>query len=287
MKEVVSVRGCSIKCCGNNERTIDTTSCVYTCDVGQQPCVFAVLFAKELEDELVKGLHLGKEVTQDVTREELKQRFESAIDTIEDKLPCQYCLWMEECVKNLSGLRLGKHERRVLLSAPPSDAEAAIIEPDGETRAADEANRRAIRKLFNAGLLFTSYKEVETETRRIARTDTGLKVWTGENIKRIYRKRSVWLSPLGEAIVRRLADRLKAGKPIRWSNHQAPLLEACKRDPIELLPAFEDDVEILVGMYKHLAGLYGLLQNESAYSKAKGRSLAAGKVLNAVRKAKE
>ncbi len=118
-------------------------------------------------------------------------------------------------------LRLGRHERRILLLAAPIESEdGARIEPPGPGRAADEAHRRAIRRLYRAGLVHIAITYAQVPVVRHERAVYGVpgdamplvaveRNWT-------YRKRVVWLSPLGSAIVQCLRPQLESGHPIRW-----------------------------------------------------------------------
>jgi hypothetical protein len=135
--------------------------------------------------------------------------------------------------------RLGCHERRILLEAPPPDGESKVIDAPAPGRSADEANPRAIRKLWKAGLLWIGNQMVKVMTEA--------KQWNGwkrryQNVEREYHKRAVWLSPLGQAVVDRLRAALESGKPIRWASHRKALVSSCRRQPRGLLSEFLGDV---------------------------------------------
>jgi hypothetical protein len=54
----------------------------------------------------------------------------------------------------LAGVRLGHHERRVLLEAASPDAEqGTVMMPPDTGRSPDEAQRRAMRRLHQLGLV--------------------------------------------------------------------------------------------------------------------------------------
>jgi hypothetical protein len=61
--------------------------------------------------------------------------------------------YSQTIIDGLAQVRLGKHERRVLLrAASPQAQEGAVIAPPGPGRSADEAQRRALRRLQRLGL---------------------------------------------------------------------------------------------------------------------------------------
>jgi len=131
---------------------------------------------------------------------------------------------------------------------PIPDRESVIVAPEGPGRAADEAHRRAIRRLFAAGLLWVGWRRVyvETRTQTKARWEHMAGRWWqtgGQPIRREYRKRAVWRSPLGQALVERLRSQLEAGARIRWSAHRAALVSACRRSTDELLSMFQTEVQ--------------------------------------------
>jgi len=166
-------------------------------------------------------------------------------------LPCGSCRKGEQDARNLSGLRLGKHERRILLFAPPGskcgwrDGEGRptyhgagkIVYPAGPSRAAEESNRRALRKLDRAGLVELSREAPWAEddkpppwfeTKR-ARS----RYWA---MGRQYR--TAKLTPLGELVVERCRHELEAGKPIRWKKLMDGLSEDVHRPRSELFRQF-------------------------------------------------
>ncbi|WP_405168304.1 hypothetical protein [Paenibacillus sp. FSL H3-0286] len=123
--------------------------------------------------------------------------------------PCEYCprLINQQCEK-LSGVRLGKLERRALLLAPHEDDSNLILTPIDDSRAADEANRRAINKLAKLGLLFAGWNWETHEVRNKG---------SYHIIKRDYRKRAIWVTPLGRVVRETFYKQLSEGKPIRWN----------------------------------------------------------------------
>ncbi|OMD78245.1 hypothetical protein BSK50_10885 [Paenibacillus odorifer] len=104
--------------------------------------------------------------------------------------PCEYCSRYALCkVAALNSIRLGKLERRVLMLAPHEDW--MIIDPLDTSRAADEVNRRSIRKLAKARLIYTGFQYVNNDVKQ-------------KNcnfiIKREYLKRAILIARLGESV---------------------------------------------------------------------------------------
>jgi len=129
-------------------------------------------------------------------------------------LPCTSCRAAESDAKRLVGAKLGRRERAILMVAPgPADGARerqpapVVIEGDGQGRAAQEANRRAIRALARLGL-------IETGRTRVGRRA----------------RRGVRLAPLGGAVVQLLRGDLEAGRPIRWDRHLAEVASVARRD---------------------------------------------------------
>src|SRR5215212_4087838 len=141
----------SIKSCAPDSGGRDTTFSVHECPVDARPCkVLEPLHQRMVEDLGLEG----------ATR--------LAEDAKKHGLPCGACRKGEQDARNLSGLRLGRHERRILLAAPPGSkcgwrddspgeptfpGAGRVIYPDDPSRAAEEANRRALRKLEHVGLV--------------------------------------------------------------------------------------------------------------------------------------
>jgi hypothetical protein len=165
-------------------------------------------------------------------------------------LPCGSCRKGARDARNLPGLRLGKHERRILLSVPPGSkcgwraggemlfpADGEIVYPEGPSHADEVSNRRALRKLEHAGLIDLSRRYV----------------WSGEGsppewfkVKQARsrywgmgrRYRSAMLTPLGELVVERFRHELEAGKAIRWRKALNDIVENVQRPQGELFGQF-------------------------------------------------
>ncbi len=132
-------------------------------------------------------------------------------------LPCSYCNKAVKLeVENFSNVRLGKHERRVLLLAPSPDSDFEIIEQGESGLRAYESHLRAIRKLEKFRFLYKSRKK----RRRVA----------------------VRLTPLGHSIVKLLDKKLEKGNPIRWSKFKSDLIKEASLSPEDLLSKFESKI---------------------------------------------
>jgi hypothetical protein len=160
----------------------------WPCPVDGDPCVVVERFALPLVRLLAEQQPGG----------DPGALFRRTVGRVCRELPCDRCQVAEGQVLELP--RLGRNERRALLAAPPPDAEAQIIAPAGPGRAADEANRRALRTLERAGLLALGW-------------DRGR-----------FRKRTARRTWLGQAVVERLRTVLESGRRIRWADHRGALI---------------------------------------------------------------
>ncbi len=221
----------SIRRCASATDSSCTTS--YACPVDNRSCVVLEL--------------LHERMLEDLGQDEAAKLVE---DAAKYGLPCGSCRKGAEDARNLAGLRLGKHERRILLFAPPGSkcgwrdgpgdptfpGCGKIVYPEGPSRAAEEANRRALRKLERAGLVELSRESVGFGNQpppwflaKLAQSRYGA-------MGRRYR--TAKLTPLGELVVVRCRHELEAGKPIRWQKLLKGLAEDVERPPTELLREF-------------------------------------------------
>jgi hypothetical protein len=155
-------------------------------------------------------------------------------DAVKHGLPCGSCYIGEQNARNLQGLRLGKHERRILLGAPAGSKvgykagegnemlQPKIMYPDGPSRSDEEANRRALKKLEHVGLIELSRSYADRERWDDEGQDQWPKWFKVKRARSRYwmmgrRYRSAALTPLGELVVERCRDELENGKPIRWA----------------------------------------------------------------------
>jgi hypothetical protein len=203
----------STKRCVSETVLSDTTS--YACPVNGNPCVVL----EPLRERMVTDL--GQDGAADLTE-----------DAVKYGLPCGSCDVGERDARNLRGVRLGKHERRILLSAPPGSkvgyragrrdemVQPKIIYPDGPSRSDEEANRRALKKLEADGLieLSRSYTwQQDAEDNKKMPKWFQAKRYGGRYSSMGRRYRTAALTPLGELVVERCRDELENGKPIRWA----------------------------------------------------------------------
>jgi hypothetical protein len=68
-----------------------------------------------------------------------------------------------DVLEALRGTRLGKHERRLLLTVQSWQSFPRRVEPPAPGRSADESHRRALRRLVALGLLTRHGDIVQTE----------------------------------------------------------------------------------------------------------------------------
>ena len=74
------------------------------------------------------------------------KRFSESFAALKELLPCGSCARrLNADVAKLTGLRLGKHERRILLAAPPPDREPSVVSAEGASRSASEVHRQGSR----------------------------------------------------------------------------------------------------------------------------------------------
>ena len=113
----------------------------------------------EMNDIQLDGWFRDQRITRD----------DKVIAVLKELVPCGSCARrLDGDVAKLAGLRLGKHERRILLAAPPPDREPIVVSAERAGRSAAEAHRRAVRRLAMAGLIDTRKKPVEIETKAVA-----------------------------------------------------------------------------------------------------------------------
>jgi hypothetical protein len=225
----------STKRCVSETDPSDATS--YACPVTGRPCVVLDPLRERMVEDL--GYVEAAQLTA---------------DAVKHGLPCGSCYIGERDARNLLGIRLGKHERRILLTAPPGSkvgyragrAEEMIapkiMYPDGPSRAAEEANRRALKKLERVGLIELSQAypswlrmggkgQDEPEWFRAKRARSRYS-WMGRKV------RSAMLTPLGELVVERCRDELENGKPIRWAKLVDGIAEDVRQPLGELFRQF-------------------------------------------------
>lgn len=143
----------------------------------------------------------------------------------------------------LTGIRLGQHERRILLLAPSYASggelgEGAVIGPAAPGRSAAEAHRRAIRRLTDAGLVYVTTQLVMRQVERSARIPvawtrgewqprrpgqpTTLAMWEAGQY---YWHNAVMLTPLGAAVVDVVRPALATRHAIRWADRAGAIAD--------------------------------------------------------------
>lgn len=207
----------------------------YACPVTGRPCVVLEPLRERMVDDL------GHDGAARLTA-----------DAVEHGLPCGSCFIGERDARNLPGLRLGKHERRILLSAPPGSKcgwrdsgpgrptypfGGEIIYPPGPSRSDEEANRRALKKLEAVGLIElgrgAAWQEDQEPPKWFKAKRARSRYWMMGR-----RYRSAALTPLGELVVERCRDELENGKPIRWARLIDGLAEDVRQPLGELFRQF-------------------------------------------------
>lgn len=144
----------------------------------------------------------------------------------------------------LTGIRLGQHERRILLLAPSYASggelgEGALIGPAAPGRSAAEAHRRAVRRLAHAALIYAMREDVPQAVPRPTRIPLA---WVGGHENRPsgrggpttlvslasnqrYWHTAVLLTPLGAAVVDVVRPDIDTGRAIRWADRAGAIAE--------------------------------------------------------------
>jgi hypothetical protein len=161
--------------------------------------------------------------------------------TLVEYLPCHRCRGLEAAVANLG--RLGHRERRVLVDAPEPGGVCKVPVCSGESRAAAEALGRAVRRLNRAGLVTLEWSDGHVTDRR------------GIEVRR--HRRALRRTALGQAIVDRLAPRLRSRRRNRWAAHRRELLRlrACTT---ELIAGVYTEIVTTISEVRAFASLPGL-----------------------------
>lgn len=148
----------------------------------------------------------------------------------------------------LTGIRLGKHERRILLLSPSYEAGAAlgggaVIPASDTSRTTTEAHRRALRRLASADLIYAMREGVRHAVERPTRIPLAWVVADAggpsgrmgpTTIVRLASNQQYWhtaalLTPLGAAMVEVLRPDIEAGRGIRWSAHAGAIAAVLPR----------------------------------------------------------
>ena len=138
-----------------------------------------------------------------------------AVEDLWALLPCQRCREGEKTVQSLLGTRLGRHERRILLEAPSNVEKPVHLEPEADTRSAEEALLRAMRKLEASGL--------------VERT------WVGGKKYEPQSKMAVRRTVPGDWVVSLIKHPLLTGAAIRWGKYLEEMRKRVRKDSPEVL----------------------------------------------------
>ena len=142
------------------------------------------------------------------------------MDTHADE--CRWCRGAAVAASRLRFQRLGKHERRVLLQAPPPSASPHWIVPPGPSQAAQTATRRAVARLVELKLIL-----VPPQTMRLNPGDGPDTERLLSALRRKYMVvRCAIRTTLGQHVVEFYAPELEDGGRIRWIDHLDELTEA-------------------------------------------------------------
>jgi hypothetical protein len=131
----------------------------------------------------------------------------------------------------LSGVRLGKVERWLLINASSPDRHfGLVLDARGQSRSAQEAVLRGARKLARVGLL--EVERVATwisvrDPRRLEPKyrDGAFYRWDDPTRSRLVWRLAVWLSQFGFQVSIRYRTELMEGRPIRWDPEEVRHVE--------------------------------------------------------------
>lgn len=127
-------------------------------------------------------------------------------------------------------LRLGKYERRILLSAGP---EPSVIpnRPPHPGKQAYESQHKAITRLHQVGLIDFGRRRVDTEWYPSVWRQSPRRSYTRGYVYR----REIYLTEFGQRLVKRIRPKLESGKPIKWRRNLPKVL----RPDSHLLQGFD------------------------------------------------
>ena len=209
------------------------------------------------------------------------KQFSESFAALKELLPCGSCARrLHGDVAKLSGLRLGKHERRILLAAPPPDREPTVVAAEGASRSASEVHRRAVRRLATAGLVDLRLKSVEIETKAVAWSwgNHYCRTPMDERVKRQFHCQAVVRTPLGQTIVQRLTSTLASGGVIRWAEHRATLVARTAQSPAALTVRFLAKVKNFAEFCAFRRTMLALLHGQGGRRQAEARERAAAEI---------
>ena len=209
------------------------------------------------------------------------KRFSESFEALKELRPCGSCARrLDGDVAKLAGLRLGKHERRILLAAPPPDREPIVVSAERAGRSAAEAHRRAVRRLAMAGLIDTRKKPVEIETKAVAWSwgNHFSRTLPGDRVKRRFHCQAVVRTPLGQTVVQRLTSTLTSGGVIRWAEHRPSLVGRTAESPTALTRRFLAKVKKFAEACEWRRMMLALLRGHGGRRQAEAREQAAAEI---------
>ena len=209
------------------------------------------------------------------------KRFSESFGALKELLPCGSCARrVHGDVAKLPGLRLGKHERRILLAAPQPECELKVVSAEGTNRSAAEAHRRAVRRLATAGLIDMRTKRVEIETKAVARSleNHFSRTLLDDRVKRGFHCQAVVRTPLGQAIVSRLTSTLASGGVIRWAEHRPTLVGQKAESPTALTQRFLAKVKKFAEACEWRRMMLALLRGHRGRRQAEARERSAAAI---------
>ena len=209
------------------------------------------------------------------------KRFSESFGALKELLPCGSCVRrLNGDVAKLAGLRLGKHERRILLAAPPPDREPIVVSAEGAGRSVSEVHRRAVRRLAMAGLIDMRKKQVEIETKAVAWSwgNHFSRTLLGDRVKRRFHYQAVVRTPLGQTVVQRLTSTLASGGVIRWAKHRATLVARTAQSPAALTQRFLAKVKNFAEVCACRRTMLALLHGHGGRRRAEAREQAVAEI---------
>ncbi len=188
----------------------------HRCHVDSEPCEVVAMLAPRYRAPVRKGRRLDLALAR---------------EPIVRALPCAWCREVERSAESIARVRLGRHERNILLHAPPADSvQGAILDPSLKTHSDRETYLRAVRKLGRAGL-------IRTGERHVAKRTTGKRL-DGSAVDRVYAHRTMWLTPFGAQVIECYRRELEEGRAIRWMLRMDRARSGARRVGTELVERF-------------------------------------------------
>ncbi len=178
-------------------------------------------------------------------------------------LPCRRCREVTAAASRLRGTRLGQRERVIFRSAASAGRGTLVCTPT-DARPVKEAQMRAARSLARTGLIWTWYRDEQTQRRDRYRREGGFafvrdgKVWewkegvmTNVRVNRVVAR----CTPLGCEIRKRYARELVGNKAIRWDKRVDEAATTAREDTHLLFARFKEKMTWFHGWIQGMAAL--------------------------------